>query len=125
VRGPGAAKNSHAGRGGGTESHGRSQDPVRARNRREFGTRATPLVARRWTRSPGSGSCSSATASHRPAGAVGCTTYYLERLQPKKDFDVLGLGLAGETLSGLSEEGHAGGKFPRPCVFERLGRPLK
>jgi lysophospholipase L1-like esterase len=27
--------------------------------------------------------------------------------------------------SGLSEEGHAGGKFPRPCLFERLGRLLE
>ncbi|MBL8793291.1 MAG: SGNH/GDSL hydrolase family protein [Planctomycetia bacterium] len=51
-------------------------------------------------------------------------TYYLEKLNPKKDFDILGLGLASETLSGLSEEGHAGGKFPRPCLFERLGRLL-
>lgn len=55
-------------------------------------------------------------------GYIGFTTYYLERLNPKKDFDILGLGLASETLSGLSEEGHAGGKFPRPCLFERLGR---
>src|SRR5262249_29792735 len=53
-------------------------------------------------------------------GYVAFTTYYLEKLYPKKDFDVLGLGLASETLSGLSEDGHAGGKFPRPCLFERL-----
>jgi lysophospholipase L1-like esterase len=58
-------------------------------------------------------------------GYVAFTTYYLERLYPQKDFDVLGLGLASETLSGLSEEGHAGGKFPRPCLFERLGRVLE
>jgi lysophospholipase L1-like esterase len=25
----------------------------------------------------------------------------------------------------LSEDGHAGGKFPRPCLFERLGRLLE
>src|SRR5262249_55958658 len=49
----------------------------------------------------------------------------LEKLHPQKDFDVLGLGLASETLSGLSEEGHAGGKFPRPCLFERLDRLLE
>jgi lysophospholipase L1-like esterase len=55
---------------------------------------------------------------------IGFTTYYLEKLYPQKDFDLLGLGLASETLSGLSEEGHAGGKFPRPCLFERLGRLL-
>lgn len=58
-------------------------------------------------------------------GYIGFTTYYLEKLHPKKDFDFLGLGLASETLSGLSEDGHAGGKFPRPCLFERLGRLLE
>jgi lysophospholipase L1-like esterase len=58
-------------------------------------------------------------------GYVAFTTYYLEKLYPKKDFDVIGLGLASETLSGLSEDGHAGGKFPRPCLFERLGRLLE
>jgi lysophospholipase L1-like esterase len=57
-------------------------------------------------------------------GYVGFTTYYLEKLHPDKTFDVLGLGLASETLSGLSEDGHAGGAFPRPCLFERLGRVL-
>jgi lysophospholipase L1-like esterase len=55
---------------------------------------------------------------------IGFTTYFLEKLYPNKDFDLLGLGLASETLSGLSEEGHAGGKFPRPCLFERLDRLL-
>jgi lysophospholipase L1-like esterase len=58
-------------------------------------------------------------------GYVVFTTYYLEKLNPKKNFDILGLGLASETLSGLSEDGHAGGKFPRPCLFERLGRLLE
>jgi lysophospholipase L1-like esterase len=58
-------------------------------------------------------------------GYVSFTTYYLEKLYPQKDFDILGLGLASETLSGLSEEGHAGGKFPRPCLFERLDRVLE
>lgn len=58
-------------------------------------------------------------------GYVTLITYYLEKLHPRKDFDVLGLGLASETLSGLSEDGHAGGKFPRPCLFERLGRLLE
>ena len=57
-------------------------------------------------------------------GYVAFTTYYLEKLYPKKDFDILGLGLASETLSGLSEDGHAGGKFPRTCLFERLDRVL-
>jgi lysophospholipase L1-like esterase len=57
-------------------------------------------------------------------GYVGFADYYLEKLHPTKDFDILGLGLASETLSGLSEAGHAGGRFPRPCLFERLGRAL-
>jgi lysophospholipase L1-like esterase len=56
---------------------------------------------------------------------VTLVTYYLEKLHPKKDFDVIGLGLESETLSGLSEDGHADGKFPRPCLFERLGRLLE
>jgi len=38
---------------------------------------------------------------------------------------VLDLGLPSETVSGLSEEGHAGGKFPRPVLSERLDRVLK
>jgi lysophospholipase L1-like esterase len=58
-------------------------------------------------------------------GSVRLVTYYLEKLHPSKDFDILGLGLARETLSGLSEDGHAGGKFPRPCLFERLDRLLE
>lgn len=57
-------------------------------------------------------------------GYVAFTTYYLEKLYPHKDFDILGLGLASETLSGLSEQGHADGRFPRPCLFERLDRVL-
>jgi lysophospholipase L1-like esterase len=52
-------------------------------------------------------------------------TYYLEKLHPKKSFDIYGLGLSSETLSGLSEQGHAGGRFPRPCLFERFGRLLE
>lgn len=58
-------------------------------------------------------------------GYVAFTTYYLEKEYPDKSFDVLSLGLASETLSGLSEKGHAGGKFPRPCLSERLGRVLE
>jgi pimeloyl-ACP methyl ester carboxylesterase/lysophospholipase L1-like esterase len=33
-------------------------------------------------------------------------------------------GLPSETVSGLSEEGHAGGQFPRPVLGERLERIL-
>lgn len=55
---------------------------------------------------------------------VSFTSYYLQRLHPEKKFDIYPLGLASETLSGLSEKGHAGGRFPRPCFFERSDRLL-
>jgi lysophospholipase L1-like esterase len=58
-------------------------------------------------------------------GYITFTSYYLEKLHPQKNFDVYGLGLSSETVSGLSEENHAGGAFPRPCLFERLGRLLE
>lgn len=38
---------------------------------------------------------------------------------------VINAGLPSETVSGLSEEGHAGGQFPRPDLAERLERVLK
>jgi lysophospholipase L1-like esterase/pimeloyl-ACP methyl ester carboxylesterase len=44
---------------------------------------------------------------------------------PKQDFEVLNLGLPSETVSGLSEVGHAGGAFPRPDLNERLDRVLQ
>ena len=37
---------------------------------------------------------------------------------------VINVGLPSETVSGLSEEGHAGGRFPRPDLAERLQRVL-
>ena len=40
------------------------------------------------------------------------------------DADIVNFGLPSETVSGLSEEGHAGGQFPRPCLHERLERVL-
>ncbi|HEY1084471.1 MAG TPA: GDSL-type esterase/lipase family protein [Prosthecobacter sp.] len=43
---------------------------------------------------------------------------------PERKFEMLNLGLASETVSGLSEEGHAGGQFPRPDLHERLDRVL-
>jgi len=39
--------------------------------------------------------------------------------------DVIDVGLSSETVSGLSEEGHAEGKFPRPDLAERLDRVLR
>jgi lysophospholipase L1-like esterase len=44
---------------------------------------------------------------------------------PDRAIEFLNLGLPSETTSGLSEPGHAGGKFPRPDVHERLGRVLE
>ena len=38
---------------------------------------------------------------------------------------VIDCGLPSETVSGLSEDGHAGGSFPRPDLAERLDRVLK
>ena len=37
---------------------------------------------------------------------------------------VIDVGLPSETVSGLSEDGHAGGEFPRPDLAERLDRVL-
>ncbi|MFM8892441.1 MAG: family 16 glycoside hydrolase [Planctomycetia bacterium] len=39
--------------------------------------------------------------------------------------DVIDVGLSSETVSGLSEEGHANGTFPRPHLAERLERVLR
>ncbi|MVZ60569.1 SGNH/GDSL hydrolase family protein [Sphingobacterium humi] len=39
--------------------------------------------------------------------------------------EYLNLGLPSETVSGLTEPGHADGKFPRPDLFERLDRVLQ
>lgn len=41
------------------------------------------------------------------------------------DAEIVNFGLGSETVSGLSEKGHAGGKFPRPCLHERLARILE
>jgi lysophospholipase L1-like esterase len=44
---------------------------------------------------------------------------------PEREIELLNLGLPSETVSGLSEPGHAGGQFPRPSIHERLDRVLK
>ena len=49
---------------------------------------------------------------------------YLVTRYPDRKIEVVNIGLPSETASGLSEPGHAGGKFPRPCVHERLARLL-
>src|SRR5437660_8383052 len=50
--------------------------------------------------------------------------YFVTRY-PQRSIEFINLGLPSETLSGLSEEGHAGGQFPRPVLHERLDRVLK
>lgn len=42
----------------------------------------------------------------------------------ERKLKVINLGLPSETVSGLSEDGHAGGKFLRPDLQERLDRVL-
>ena len=49
---------------------------------------------------------------------------YLRARYPDFRVEFLDLGLPSETVSGLSEPGHAGGEFPRPVLRERLGRVL-
>jgi lysophospholipase L1-like esterase len=43
---------------------------------------------------------------------------------PKQHYEFINVGLPSETVSGLSEPGHAGGGFPRPDLHERLDRVL-
>lgn len=57
---------------------------------------------------------------------------YLEHLEtafrldhPRQNLRWINLGLPSETVSGLSEPGHAGGQFPRPTLHERLARVLQ
>ncbi len=50
--------------------------------------------------------------------------YFATRF-PERRIEFLNLGLPSETVSGLSEEGHADGKFPRPVLSERLARVLE
>ncbi len=49
---------------------------------------------------------------------------WLELSHPDEDRIVINGGLPSETVSGLSEEGHAGGRFPRPDLADRLERIL-
>ena len=43
---------------------------------------------------------------------------------PGRQLEFINAGLPSETVSGLSEPGHAGGQFPRPDLHERLHRVL-
>jgi lysophospholipase L1-like esterase/pimeloyl-ACP methyl ester carboxylesterase len=57
------------------------------------------------------------------AYVVALETYAVTR-HPGRRIEWLNLGLPSETVSGLSEPGHAGGQFPRPDLHERLARVL-
>jgi lysophospholipase L1-like esterase len=41
-----------------------------------------------------------------------------------QNLEIFNLGLPSETVSGLSEDGHAEGEFPRPNLHDRLGKVL-
>lgn len=49
---------------------------------------------------------------------------YLALRFPGQAFTFINCGLPSETVSGLSEDDHAGGAFPRPGLRERLDRVL-
>ncbi|TKC65643.1 G-D-S-L family lipolytic protein [Pedobacter hiemivivus] len=48
-----------------------------------------------------------------------CTINY-----PDQKIEFINMGLPSETVAGLSEPGHADGKFPRPDLHERLDRVM-
>lgn len=50
---------------------------------------------------------------------------YFRTRNPERAVEIIDIGLPSETVSGLSEDGHAGGKFPRPDLHERLVRVLE
>ncbi len=49
---------------------------------------------------------------------------YFRSHDPGRAVEFINIGLPSETVSGLSEDGHAGGQFPRPDLHERLERVL-
>lgn len=49
---------------------------------------------------------------------------YLSLKYRDTSIDFINVGLSSETVSGLSEQNHAGGAFPRPDLRERLDRVL-
>jgi pimeloyl-ACP methyl ester carboxylesterase len=55
---------------------------------------------------------------------VACFDAWLAAQKDATPHHVIDAGLPSETVSGLSEEGHAGGQFPRPDLAERLERVL-
>lgn len=55
---------------------------------------------------------------------VAMTESLLLSSHPKGKPQFINSGLPSETVSGLSEPNHADGKFPRPCLFDRLDNVL-
>lgn len=55
---------------------------------------------------------------------VAMTESLLLGSHPKGQPQFINSGLPSETVSGLSEPNHADGKFPRPCLFDRLASVL-
>jgi lysophospholipase L1-like esterase len=49
---------------------------------------------------------------------------YLKIAHPDENYEIINIGLPSETVSGLSEVGHAGGAFPRPDAKDRLQKSL-
>lgn len=50
---------------------------------------------------------------------------YLRLQYPDVKVEIINVGLPSETVSGLSEPGHADNRFPRPDLRERLSRVLE
>jgi lysophospholipase L1-like esterase len=55
--------------------------------------------------------------------AIDIETYFLTR-HPGREIEFINVGLKSETVSGLSEEGHAKGNYARPDLHDRLDRVL-
>ncbi|MDC0936951.1 SGNH/GDSL hydrolase family protein [Pirellulales bacterium] len=62
--------------------------------------------------------------THEGRYAVMFDAWLLTHRLPKPPM-IINVGLPSETVSGLSEPGHADGKFPRPDLDERLDRVLE
>jgi lysophospholipase L1-like esterase len=50
---------------------------------------------------------------------------WLTLTYPERNIEFMNVGLPSETVSGLSEPGHAKGAYPRPVLRERLDRVLE
>jgi lysophospholipase L1-like esterase len=57
-------------------------------------------------------------------GYVEAIDAFLRLHAPEPPVELINIGLPSETVSGLTEPGHAGGAFPRPDLHERLERAL-